>query len=106
MNVDYGTKGWDILKFDNMVKISSTHVVRDLPKIIKPTNTVCKECNMGNQTRKRFKNEYSTTRPLELIHTDLCGPTRTIGLNGERYFMFLIDDYSKATWVTRKVRII
>lgn len=35
-----------------------------------------------------------------MIHIDLCGPTRKRGLNGERYFMLLIDLYSRMTWVT------
>lgn len=87
------------INFDNMVKISSTHAIRDLPKIIKPTNTLCKKCQMGKQTRTSFK-EYSFTKSMELIHIDLCGPTRTKGLNGERYFMFVVDDYSRMTWVT------
>lgn len=34
--------------------------------------------------------------------TNLCGPTRTSVLNGERYFMLLIDDYSRMTWVTSR----
>ena len=32
------------IKFDNIVKVSSTFAVKDYPKIIKPTNVVCKEC--------------------------------------------------------------
>lgn len=35
-----------------------------------------------------------------MTHTDLCGPTRTRGLNGDRYFMILIDDYFRMTWIT------
>ena len=55
---------------------------------------------MGKQTRVEFKTkEHSTTRPLDLVHTDLCGPTRSKGLNGEEYFMLLIDDFSRMTWV-------
>lgn len=44
--------------------------------------------------------EYSTTRPLELVHIDLCGLTRTRALNGEKYFMLLVDDLSRMTWIT------
>lgn len=89
------------INFDIMVKMSSTHVVRDIPTVVKPTNILCKECQMGKKIRTIFKNkEYSSTKPLELIHIDLCRPTRTKGLNDERYFMFLIDNYSKMTWVT------
>ena len=32
------------INFDNIVKVSSTFVVRDLLKITKPTNVMCKEC--------------------------------------------------------------
>lgn len=89
------------INFDNMVKISYTHVVRDMPKIKNPTNTLCKKYHMGNQTMTRLKNkEYSTTKPLKLIHTNLCKCTWTRGWNGERYFMLLVDDYSRTTWVT------
>jgi transposase InsO family protein len=29
------------------------------------------------------------------VHTDLVGPTSTKGLKGERYFMLLVDDYTR-----------
>ena len=35
------------------------------------------------------------TRPLEIVHTDLVGPTKTKVLKGEKYFMFLVDDYTR-----------
>jgi len=34
---------------------------------------------------------------LEIVHTDLCRPTRKKGLNGEQYFMVLVDGYTKIT---------
>jgi hypothetical protein len=66
------------LHFDNLVKISKRQVVRDMPPIIKPSDPICKHCQHGKQTRVTFKTkEHSTSKPLQLIHTDLCGPTRT-----------------------------
>jgi transposase InsO family protein len=54
-------------------------------------------------TRKENKTtkskEYSTTKPLEIVHIDLVGPTTTKGLKGERYFMLLVDDYTRMTAV-------
>ena len=38
--------------------------------------------------------------PLELVHTNLCGPTKTQSINGEKYFMLFVDDYSKMVWVS------
>jgi transposase InsO family protein len=53
---------------------------------------------MYAQTKTRFKSkEYSTKRPLEIVHTDLVGPTTTKGLKGEKYFMLLVDDYTRIT---------
>jgi hypothetical protein len=31
------------------------------------------------------------------VHTDLVGPTTTKGLKGERYFMLLVDGYTRMT---------
>ena len=33
------------------------------------------------------------------MHTDLVGPTTTKGLKGEKYFMLLVDDYTRMTTV-------
>jgi hypothetical protein len=67
-----------------------------MPQITKLTNTLCKHCQQGKQTKTRFKSkEYSTTRPLEIVHTDLVGPTTTMGLKGEKYFMLLFNDYTR-----------
>jgi hypothetical protein len=64
------------MKFDNLVKISTKQAIRDMPNILKPSNTLCKQFQDGKETRTRFKSkECSTTKPLELIHTDLCGTT-------------------------------
>jgi hypothetical protein len=87
--------------FDSLVRINSIQAIRDLPKITKLINFVYKECQVGKQVRRIFKvTEKSTTILLELIHIDLHGPTRVISLQGDRYFMLLIDDYFRITWVT------
>jgi transposase InsO family protein len=88
------------IHFDNLVKVSRREAVREMPQITKPTNTLCKHCQQGKQTKTRFKSkEYSMTRPLEIVHTDLVGPTTTKGLKGEKYFMLLVDDYTRMTAV-------
>ena len=43
------------LKFGNSVKISQKGAVRNLPKIIKQPNHVCRHCLHGKQMRTRFK---------------------------------------------------
>lgn len=88
------------LSFDSLVKINRTKVVRDMPKISKPTSAIC-ECQHGKHTGVSLKSkECSTSRPIELVHTYLCGPTRTPTLLGERYSMLFIDDYTRMVWVS------
>ena len=41
----------------------------------------------------------ATSRPLEVLHLDLMGLTRTESLGGKRYFMVLVDDFTRYTWV-------
>jgi hypothetical protein len=88
------------INFDNLVKVSNLGEVRNLPKIINPSNTMCRHYQLGKQTGIRFKEkEYSTSKPLELVHTDLCGPKRTKSLQGESYFMLFIDEFTRMGWV-------
>jgi hypothetical protein len=73
------------IHFDNLVKVNRREAVIEMARITKPTNTLCKHCQQGKQTKIRFKSkEYSMTRPLEIVHTDLVGPTTTKGLKGEK----------------------
>ncbi|GKD89106.1 reverse transcriptase domain-containing protein, partial [Tanacetum coccineum] len=36
---------------------------------------------------------------LHLLHMDLCGPMRIASINGKRYVLVIVDDYSRYTWV-------
>ena len=36
------------------------------------------------------------------MHTDLVGPTTTKGLKGEKYFMLLVDDYTRITLISQE----
>ena len=84
-----------------MIKINQTQAVIGLPKISKPTNNICKSCQLSKQTRTNFKTkEHSTSKPIDLIHTNLCGLSRTQTLQNERYFMFFINDFTRMVWVT------
>nr|GEZ04902.1 putative ribonuclease H-like domain-containing protein [Tanacetum cinerariifolium] len=36
---------------------------------------------------------------LHLLHMDLCGPMQVASINGKRYVLVIVDDYSRYTWV-------
>ena len=56
---------------------------------------------MGKQTKSSFKskNMISTTRPLQLLHMDLFGPSKIASHGGNYYAFVIVDDFSRFTWV-------
>ncbi|WJX78107.1 hypothetical protein P8452_61361 [Trifolium repens] len=58
-------------------------------------------CQIGKISKTSFKpkNIVSTSRPLELLHIDLFGPVSTASINGKKYGLVIVDDYSRWTWV-------
>ena len=60
-------------------KLVKKELIKDVPKLIFEKDKICGPCSLGKQTKSSFKskNVVSTTRPFELIHMDLFGPTRT-----------------------------
>lgn len=64
------------------------------------SNVTCTHCMEGRQTRLPFKNVGTrATRPLELIHSDLCGPMETLSFGGMKYFITFIDDFTRVVHV-------
>jgi hypothetical protein len=88
--------------FYHILKLRNSGAMKYIPKISKPYDFVCKPCQIGKLTRKQFKskNFASIEKHLQLIHMDLCGPSRNEGTGKENYFMLIIDDYSILTWVS------
>jgi hypothetical protein len=42
------------LIFDNLIKANKKETVRDLPRVIKPSDCICKHCQIGKKTRVSF----------------------------------------------------
>lgn len=58
--------------------------------------TRCIHCCEGKQARLPFSNTGTrATQPLEVIHSDLCGPMECSSHAGMRYFITFIDDYTR-----------
>ena len=81
-------------------RIASKDLVIGLPKLKFERSKLCEACQKGKQTKSYFKpiNVVSTTRPLELLHMDLFGLSRTKSLGGNYYGLVIDDDYSHFTW--------
>ena len=62
---------------------------------------MCSACQAGKQVANSHptKSVMSTTRPLELLHMDLFGPTTYRSIGGNSYCLVVVDDFSRYTWV-------
>ena len=88
------------INMDHLNKLISKDLVVGLPKLKFEKDKLCDACQKGKQTRVSFKpkNVVSTTQPLQLLHMDLFGPSRTMSFGGNYYALVIVDDFSRYTW--------
>nr|GEU44073.1 retrovirus-related Pol polyprotein from transposon TNT 1-94 [Tanacetum cinerariifolium] len=75
-------------------------VVIGLPKLKYVKDQLCSSCELSKAKRNSFKSKAipSTKGRLNLLHMDLCGPMRVASINGKKYILVIVDDYSRYTW--------
>lgn len=60
----------------------------------------CTTCLEAKQTRLPFNNFGSrASQPLQIIHSDICGPMETASLGGMKYFLTFTYDYTINVYV-------
>lgn len=63
----------------------------------------CMSCAEGKQARKSFNKvdaTINTSGILDLLHMDVCGPMATKSHGNARYFVSIIDDFSRKVFVS------
>lgn len=86
----------------DMKKMIDSQMVNGLKQVnVDIESKFCESCIFGKQTRTSFpKNKNArSTRILELIHSDVCGPMRSTAYDGSKYFATFTDDFSRASMV-------
>ncbi|KAF5797362.1 putative RNA-directed DNA polymerase [Helianthus annuus] len=71
------------------------------PDLKKVETEFCEPCVLGKQKRVTFVKTGRTPKAqkLELVHSDVYGPTSVISLGGSRYYVTFIDDSTRKVWV-------
>nr|GEX61400.1 hypothetical protein [Tanacetum cinerariifolium] len=88
------------LNFNSINLLSKNDIVVGLPKLKFVKDHLCSSCELGKAKRKSFQSKItpSSKRRLQLLHMNLCGPMRVASINGKKYVLIIVDDYSKYTW--------
>ena len=79
--------------------VSKHELVLGIPKLSRMSNVVCGPCQLGKQTKAKHPSTHTsaTSRPLEPLHLDFIGQTRTESLGGKRYIMVVVDNFTRYT---------
>ncbi|GJX56609.1 retrovirus-related pol polyprotein from transposon TNT 1-94 [Tanacetum coccineum] len=101
------TKSWlwhrqlSHLNFSTINDLTRLDLVDGLPKFKYGKDHLCSACERGKSKKASHPPKLvpSDHSKLELLHMDLCGPMRVASINGKKYILVIVDDYSRYTWV-------
>lgn len=73
-----------------MTRLAKVSLLRPLNKL---SLSMCEPCSMGKASSKPFSKALKAFYPLELVHSNICGPMNIKAQHDAIYFFFFIDDY-------------
>lgn len=60
----------------------------------------CDACKLGKLHQMSFHSVvHLATAPFQIIHADVWGPSSTLSMDGYRYYLVIVDDYTRYTWI-------
>ncbi|CAI7872111.1 unnamed protein product [Closterium sp. NIES-53] len=82
------------------VTASATVTARSLPPLPRSPAPPCLPCVEGRQRSTPHSSSLPPiTAPLQTLHMDVWGPAPVSGTDQERYFLLVVDDYTRYTTV-------
>ncbi|GKC34681.1 retrovirus-related pol polyprotein from transposon TNT 1-94, partial [Tanacetum coccineum] len=101
------TKSWlwhrrlSHLDFGTLNQLAKQGLVRGILKMKFEKDHLCSACSLGKSKKSSHKPKADDTNQekLYLLHMDHCGHMRVNSINGKKYILVIIYDYSRFTWV-------
>nr|GEU31712.1 retrovirus-related Pol polyprotein from transposon TNT 1-94 [Tanacetum cinerariifolium] len=89
------------LNFGTINDLARKDLVRGLPRLKFEKDHLCSECQLGKSKKHTHKpkTENINLEVLNTLHMDLYSPMRVQRINGKKYILVIVDDYSRFTWV-------
>ncbi|GKD88890.1 retrovirus-related pol polyprotein from transposon TNT 1-94 [Tanacetum coccineum] len=89
------------LNFGTINDLARKDLVPDLPRLKFEKDHLCFACQLGKIKKHTHKPKTENTN-LEILNTlymDLCGSMRVQTINGKKYILVIVDDFSWFNWV-------
>ncbi|GKD29755.1 retrovirus-related pol polyprotein from transposon TNT 1-94, partial [Tanacetum coccineum] len=87
------------LNFGTINDLARKDLVRGLPTLKFEKDHICFACQLGKNKKYSYqpKTENTIMELLHTLHMDLCSPMRVQSINGKKYILVIMDDYSRFT---------
>ena len=73
---------------------------KKFPYVTLPTNSNCDVFHLAKQRKLPFPSSTSYANSVfDLIHVDIWGPCTVTSMNGDKYFLTIVDNHSRFTWL-------
>ncbi|GJZ23447.1 putative ribonuclease H-like domain-containing protein [Tanacetum coccineum] len=81
--------------------LTRNDLARGLPRLKFKKDHLCSACQLGMSKKHTHKpkTENTNLEVLNTLHMDLCGPMQVQTINGNKYILVIVDDFSRFTWV-------
>ncbi|GJV18799.1 retrovirus-related pol polyprotein from transposon TNT 1-94 [Tanacetum coccineum] len=85
------------LNFGTINDLARKDLVRGLPRLKFEKDHLCSACQLGKSKKHTHKPKTKNTNleVLNTLHMDLCGPMRVQTINGKKYILVIVDDFSR-----------
>jgi len=84
------------LSISRMISMNS-----EFPFIVVDPKAVCDVCHYARHKKLPYNISLNkATSPYELLHFDIWGPISIHSIHGHSYFLTIVDDFSRFTWVS------
>lgn len=97
---DLWHKRYGHLNFRSLSDLNTKELVYGLPKL-NTIKAICEVCMKSKQSRPSFisKAPKRASVALQVVHSDLCGPSEVPQLGGSRYFIIFVDEFTRMMWL-------
>ncbi|GKB25852.1 retrovirus-related pol polyprotein from transposon TNT 1-94 [Tanacetum coccineum] len=94
------------LTFGTINQLTLKDLVDGLPEFKYDKDHLCSACEQGKSKKASLPPKLvpSIESKLELLHMDLYGPMRVASINGKKYILVIVDDYSRTEFKNEKLR--
>nr|GEW49342.1 retrovirus-related Pol polyprotein from transposon TNT 1-94 [Tanacetum cinerariifolium] len=101
------TKSWlwhhrlNHLNLDTINELARKDLVRGLPRLKFEKDHLYSACQLGKSKKHTHlpKAENTNLEVFNTLHMDLYGPMRVQTIDGKKYILVIVDDYTRFTWV-------